>query len=106
MSAPVTDCERCGVSLRASGDRNPSARVLRRSLTTGVCAGCALTAFLKETEPLASVLAARGPEMLLMSHVQEQVARMLEAGDADARPSELDYAAVVRNWNLPEAGTS
>lgn len=100
----VTRCERCLLSLRADRPGGPRARVLRRSRTgRGVCVNCAATAFLKSTEPIASVLAARGPEVLLTPAAQAQFGAVLEAGHSDARAAEIDWAHVVSNWGLPPA---
>jgi hypothetical protein len=98
----VIACDRCGVPLRVSRDRNEDARVLRHAaVPKGVCAGCAITRFLKTTEPLATVLRTRGPQLLLVPQVQQQAARVLSAGKSDADPVEIDWQAVVDRWELP-----
>jgi len=100
-SSPVTHCERCGALCRVSDQRNPDARLLRHA-DAGLCAGCAMTAFLKTMEPLATVLAAKGPEVLLVPAIQQQAARMLVAANSDASPGEIDWNRVVAQWELSE----
>lgn len=92
-------CDRCHAPLRVSPDRNPDARLLRHSLTTGVCAGCAMTHFLKTMEPLATILREQGPELLLAPAVQAQAGAMLVAAYSDADVREIDWPAVVERWS-------
>lgn len=93
-------CQRCGTPCQVNAERNPEARLLRHA-DEGVCASCALTAFLKATEPIATLIAAKGPDVLLLPPVQAQIGALLAAGRSDARPSEIDYRAVVDRWELP-----
>lgn len=62
---------------------------------------CAITVFLKKTIPLDAVIEAQGPQVLLVAAIQEQVGRVLAAAQADASPSEIDWATVVTQWELP-----
>jgi hypothetical protein len=101
MAIP-TSCTRCGQALQFTGNRNPNARLLRRSaVPVGYCAACAMANFLQHTEPINMVIARRGPSCLLEPGVVDQMARMLEAGCADAKPQEIDWVSVVINWDLP-----
>ena len=94
-------CGRCGIALRWTEEGSPQARLLRRARRPkGWCAGCALTGFLRSTEPLAMLLR-DDPEKLLDERIQRQVAHVLLAGQADADPAELDWLGMVLNWNLP-----
>lgn len=92
-------CDRCGVPLKVNPDRNENARLLRHSLTAGVCANCAVTAFLKGMEPLATILATRGPAILLNPAAQAQFGAALKAGGADADSAEIDWQTVVEQWD-------
>lgn len=92
-------CQRCGEPLRVNPERNPEARLLRHA-DEGVCAGCAMTAFLKATEPLASIIAAKGPDVLLAPAVHATVGGLLAAGNSDAAPSEINWRRVVEQWEL------
>lgn len=95
-------CERCLLSLKVTDDRNEDARVLRKAKTgQGVCVNCAATQFLRTMEPLATVLSARGPEVLRSEAAQVQFGAMLAAGDSDAKGAEVDWNAVIEHWELP-----
>ncbi len=97
-------CERCCTPCSVSPERNEQARLLRHA-DTGVCVNCAVTAFLRTMEPLASVLAAKGPEVLLNEAAQAQFAAVLAAGFADARADEIDWRVVVAQWDLSDLST-
>lgn len=100
-SAVAPACSRCSRPVRWTGPGSPRARLLRRAKAPqGWCASCALTGFLRDTEPLATLLKA-DQSKLLDSRVQEHVARVLRAGQADADVSEIDWPDVVRHWSLP-----
>lgn len=99
----TTRCRRCDAECHFTGDRNPEARVMRRSaVPEGLCANCAMTSFIQNMEPLPTVIERQGgPEVLLNPTVQAQVAAVLAAGNADAHPSEIDWPTLVANWDLP-----
>jgi len=42
-----------------------------------------------------------GKEMLLDPRVQQQFAGLLQTGNADAKPSEINWQRVYDNWELP-----
>lgn len=100
----MTRCQRCSAPCRVNPDRNPDARLMRRSTSEGLCANCAMTDFLKTMEPLSTVISTKGPEILLNPAVQRQVAAVLAAGEADAEPSEIDWTAVVGQWDFAATG--
>jgi hypothetical protein len=47
------------------------------------------------------IIERKGPEILLDRRVIEQMARVLAAGCADAKPQEIDWVSVVIHWDLP-----
>jgi hypothetical protein len=96
-------CLRCNAKCQFTGERNPEARVMRRSaVPEGLCANCAITSFIQGTKLLPMVIEKQGgPDVLLNPAVQAQVAAVLDAGNADAHPSEINWPTVVANWNLP-----
>lgn len=105
---PMSTCERCGRTNLTGSTGNAKARLLRRA-SSGVCADCAATLFLKNgpASDVLQVLIATTkqnnlPHPLLMPHVQAQFGRLLTAGFADARPEELDWQRIVENWDLDE----
>lgn len=102
MTVQVVSCERCGAPCKHNPKRNPNARLLRHAPTPqGVCAGCAMTRFLKTTEPLASLIRSKGPSVLLKPDVQQAAERLLPAGDSDAKQGEVNWQAVVDWWEFP-----
>jgi hypothetical protein len=104
MDGIDSQCTRCGAPTRFTGNRNPDARLLRRSaVPVGFCASCAMANWLQHTDPIKAILAAKGPEILLDRRVVEQMASVLAAGSADADPREIDWVSVVINWDLPFA---
>jgi len=94
-----TKCKRCGKECQG-GIGNPEARLLKRA-QQGYCADCALTAFLKETEPLGMLIKSQGPGTLRNQSIREQIAKLLIVGKSDARFEEIDIERVISNWNLP-----
>ena len=98
-----TACTRCEAPLQfRNPPRNPDARLLRKSATpVGYCAACAMANWLQHTEPLRTILAAKGPAILLDRRVVDQMASVLAAGCADAKPQEIDWLSVVLHWDLP-----
>lgn len=98
-------CNRCGQLCKVATERNPDARILRKSaVPDGLCADCAATLYLTTVEPIATLLKAlmpAGPADLLEPRVQEQFARVLTAGKSDCDPSELHWEWMVINWALP-----
>jgi hypothetical protein len=103
----MSRCTRCGAPVQYSG-RPPGqdARLLRLAKTpVGHCAACAMTNWLQNSEagrsPLRGIIDAKGPAILLDERVIEQMARVLQAGCADADPREIDWVSVVVNWDLP-----
>ena len=92
-----TRCRRCGV-LGRSGTGNPDSRPFHRAVE-GLCVNCAVTEFLKSLEVLDGMTSL--PQALLLPHVQQQFANIMVAGHCDASPSEINWQAVVDQWDLP-----
>jgi len=82
------------------GEGNPDARLLKRAVS-GYCADCALTAFLKGTEPLGMLIEENGLESLRNPIFLAQITRLLIVGNSDARIEEIDIDRVIENWGLP-----
>lgn len=98
-----THCIRCGAPAQFSGrPPSPEARLVRRAKTpVGHCASCAVANWIQHTEPIKSLIAAKGPSILLDRVVVDQMAEVLKAGCSDASPQEIDWVSVVINWDLP-----
>jgi hypothetical protein len=102
MIGPHCLCERCSRPCRVAPDRNPEAKLLRKSaVPKGVCVNCAATEWLMNTYPCNMLLDQSGPEHLRHPAIQEQFAAIMASGMADARPDEIDWEAVIANWDLP-----
>jgi len=95
-------CQRCGRNCQ-SGNGNPEARLLKRS-DKGYCADCALTAFLKTTEPLNMLIGSQGVGTLRNQNIRAQIANLLIVGKSDANIGEIDIERVIENWDLPVKG--
>ena len=104
----ATNCTRCEAPLQfRDPERNPDARLLRKSATPeGYCASCAMADWLQHIEPLATILKTKGPSILLDRKAVDQMASVLAAGCADAKPQEIDWLSVVIHWDLPFEGAN
>ena len=94
-----TNCERCGRPARgASG--NPDARLLRRA-QTGVCVECGVVLFLQRLANMSTkgTIDFALPDGLRLPHVQEQFAKVLEVGKADARAEDINWERVIELWD-------
>lgn len=98
-------CQRCGRPVRVGPPPDPRARMLRRTddATNGLCVNCAVRAWFSTALEVGAVQAF-DPADLLFPHVQKQMAAILKASHADADPSEIDWAQVVKAWALPFPG--
>ena len=123
----TANCERCGVRLKVGPPPNPDARLLKRAtIPSGVCVNCAATEWFKTIEPIREILdsprcrkchRSKGDaygqcrcekpqfstpqEIVMLPHVQAIFAQIMAAGNADARPEEIDWLEVAANWDLP-----
>ena len=91
-------CQRCGQLCRP-GKGNPNSRPFRKA-ASGLCVNCAVTDFLKTTEPICGLLSSTGPEALLNLAMQKQFSAIMAAGNCDASPSEISWQTVVDQWDL------
>jgi len=67
---------------------------------TAMCATCAMTAFIKSVETFRYGIERNGVRMFLDPMVQGQFAALLQ-GYGDATPGEINWQALVENWDLP-----
>ena len=96
----VTSCDRCGAPCVVSGrSGNPEATFLRLAgHPHGYCVNCGVAELmwvtgLREQHP--------DPAVLRFQPVQAQFAKVMASGMTDASPSEIDWEAVIRRWDLP-----
>ena len=100
----IAHCARCAVRLQRTAG-NPEARLLKRTTDDyGFCVNCAITEWLKSL-PIVSERPKKmrplDPRCFRFPHVQDQMARLLAVGHADANPEEIDWDEVIANWELP-----
>jgi len=106
LEIPVVYCSRCGAPGKLADSATEDAKLLKhatRPETSGFCVDCAVTDFFKNRSPLAELLSMNplGTKMLLDPRVQKQFAGLMQAGNADAKPEEINWQRVVENWDLP-----
>ncbi len=102
-SSEVGQCARCGERLRVAHDRNLEARMLRHAKTAdGVCVNCAVREWFEVAGEVGAIRDL-DPKQFLIPMIQEQMARVFRAANADADPSEINWVKVVREWDLPLA---
>lgn len=104
MSDTKVYCQRCNASLRLTGPGNANAKMLRHSKKPkGFCVNCAVHDWLRNTYPVNQILAGmRNPaETLRLEHIQQQFEGIMRAGNADALPDEINWEAIIYNWDLP-----
>ena len=98
----ITHCERCKALCKVAESQNPKAKMLRWSKESkGLCINCAVHDWLRNTYPVNLILAQSGPKSLAYPHIQEQFTGIMRAGLADATPDEIDWEAIIANWDLP-----
>lgn len=96
-------CTRCGKLGKAGLPPNPKGRLMVYAQTAqnALCADCAATAFIKDTEVLMYGISLHGVRVLLDPRIQSGFADVMRAGKADATPEEINWQRVVDNWELP-----
>lgn len=103
QSGDIVHCYRCGAACRTAPTNTPEARLLRHKTTPGdgLCVNCAVAETFVAMEIRRMV---PDPKALLLPHVQQQFARIMATGRADATPAEIDWKHVVEHWHLPFKG--
>ena len=95
-------CVRCGKPCLPGQTKNPAARPFKRT-QKGLCENCVVTQFLlsPDMEALRIGITRNGVEVLLIPEIQEQFAAILRVGRSELQECEIDWQAVVDNWELP-----
>jgi hypothetical protein len=100
LRGTLSRCERCAVPLRVADERNPDAKMIRRSKTVeGVCIGCAVREWFALYRHI--LPPTFEPTHLLAPHIRETFGALMRASHSDARPEEIDWQHVVDHWHLP-----
>lgn len=99
----TVSCSRCGKPCKVAQQNNQDARLLRHATTpSGYCANCAATAFIKSMDVFMASIEQHGPQKILSWQPwRDGFGGLLKAGNADARPEEIDWDVVLENWDLP-----
>lgn len=97
-------CQRCNLSMRVNVQPgNPDALLMRHSSTgEGLCACCAATAFLHSVPHIKHSIDNKR-DLLLWDVMQIQFAQLMQMGNADAKPEEVNWQHVHDCWELPFA---
>lgn len=102
MSKEIINCERCEARYRVDTPRSSKAKMLRRSKEPkGLCVNCAVHDWLRNTYPVNLIFTTLSPDALRLEHIQQQFTEIMRAGFADAKPDEIDWEAIITNWDLP-----
>lgn len=105
----IVNCSRCGAACKLADTSREDARLLKHATkpeTSGYCPDCAVADFMQNHSPLGQLMMGNpqgGKAMLLDPRVQQQFSGLLQAGKADASPSEINWQRVHENWDLPFA---
>jgi len=98
--AEIIHCERCEARCKVAGPGNPDARMLRWS-SKGLCINCAVHDWLRNTYPINLIFTTLSPDALRLEHIQQQFTGIMRVALADAKPDEIDWEAIITNWDLP-----
>lgn len=101
MNEKIIHCERCEAPCKIVGQGNPDAKMLRLSISKGLCINCAVHDFLRNCYPANMQLAESGPKALLLPHMQGLFTGIMRIASADAKPDEINWELIVENWDLP-----
>ena len=95
-------CGRCGAPCRVNPTPNSTAKMLKRAdRPKGLCLNCAVHNVLRNLYPANLILARSGPQGLALPHVQRQFFTIARMAGTDARLEEIDWQAIIANWELP-----
>jgi hypothetical protein len=95
-------CGRCGAPCRVNPVVGSQAKMLKRaSQPKGLCINCAVHDALRHLYPANLILARSGPEGLSLPHIQRQFFTVVQMGGTDAAFEEIDWQAIIRNWDRP-----
>ena len=95
-------CSRCGAPCKVNPVAGSKATMLRRSKEAkGLCVNCAVHDQLRHLYPVNMILARSGPKGLALPHIQRQFFGICQMAGTDARFEEIDWNAIIANWDLP-----
>lgn len=112
-SGALAECSRCHAPLRVASSRrtdpNPSwaPRLRLADKPAGVCAGCSVRMWFHLVEPVLEthLHGTPLPGALRLPHVQDTLLRLFALAHSDeAVARDIDWPAVIANWDLPIPG--
>lgn len=97
---PDAFCDRCHAPMRLAAKRNEESFPFKlATVPKGFCANCIVTVFLYNTYPVNEILDRSGPQILLVPHMRQAFAPIVEKSDMNI--DEISWELVVKNWTLP-----
>jgi len=95
------ECQRCHRPARPGKSENSEARPFRRA-SEGLCANCVVTQFFMEFPPFQIGVKEHGLKQVLgFKPMRDQFVLVLQAGNSELKPEEIDWAIIEQNWELP-----
>lgn len=95
-------CGRCGRPCKVNPVAGSQAKMLKRSAAPrGLCVNCAVHDQLRHLYPANLLLARSGPKGLALPQIQRQFFTLCKMAGTDAKFEEIDWQAVIANWDLP-----
>jgi len=73
----------------------------KAAVPKGLCINCAVHDALRHIYPVNLILARSGPKGLALPHIQRQFYTIAKMAGTDAAFEEIDWQAVIDNWDLP-----
>jgi hypothetical protein len=94
-------CGRCGRACKVNPVPGSKATMLKRSDRPDLCVNCAVHDQLRNLYPANLMLARSGPKGLALPHIQQLFFGICQMAGTDARFEEIDWPAIIANWDLP-----
>jgi len=95
-------CLRCGAPCQLAPVPGSQARWIKKaSVPRGLCINCAVHDVLRNLYPVNLLLAQSAGKGLLHPHIQDQFFHLAQMHGTDATLEEIDWQAIVANWDLP-----
>ena len=95
-------CLRCGAPCQLAPVPGSQARWIKKaSAPQGLCINCAVHDVLRHLYPVNLLLAQSAGKGLLHPHIQDQFFHLAQMHGTDATLEEIDWQAIVANWDLP-----
>jgi len=100
--ASECSCLRCEAPCKVNPIPGSTARMLKRAdEPKGLCINCAMHDTLRYIYPINLIYARSGPKALRSPDIQRGVFEIVQLHGTDAVFEEIDWNAVIANWDLP-----